>query len=248
MRWYYVEGGRQQGPLGELEFKQKIDAGSIQSETLVWHEGMFNWQPYRTVAPEQNREALDGNSQPPAAFCSHCGTPNASDDLLRYEGAFVCATCKPAFFQKVREGIPVSGNLLYAGFKIRLGAKLLDFLVLWVFNTTLSVLVEALAFRKPSTTIFIGTQFTLLIFQTALGAAYTCWFLAKYGATPGKMACRLKVVTPEGTTLAFGRALGRHFAEMLSGMILGVGYLMIAFDDERRALHDRICNTRVVRA
>ena len=37
------------------------------------------------------------------------------------------------------------------------------------------------------------------------------------------------------------------FAEMLSGMILGIGYLMAAFDDEKRALHDRICDTRVVR-
>jgi uncharacterized RDD family membrane protein YckC len=41
--------------------------------------------------------------------------------------------------------------------------------------------------------------------------------------------------------------LGRHFAEMLSGILLGIGYLMIAFDDEKRALHDRICDTRVIK-
>jgi uncharacterized RDD family membrane protein YckC len=34
---------------------------------------------------------------------------------------------------------------------------------------------------------------------------------------------------------------------MLSAILLGIGYLMIAFDDEKRALHDRICDTRVIK-
>jgi uncharacterized RDD family membrane protein YckC len=40
--------------------------------------------------------------------------------------------------------------------------------------------------------------------------------------------------------------VGRYFSEMLSGMIMMIGYIMAGFDDEKRALHDRICNTRVV--
>jgi len=43
------------------------------------------------------------------------------------------------------------------------------------------------------------------------------------------------------------RAFARHFAEFLSGIILGIGYLMVAFDREKRALHDHICNTRVIK-
>ena len=41
------------------------------------------------------------------------------------------------------------------------------------------------------------------------------------------------------------RAIGRHFSEWLSS-ILFIGYIMAAFDEEKRALHDRICGTRVV--
>ena len=44
-----------------------------------------------------------------------------------------------------------------------------------------------------------------------------------------------------------GWAFGRHFAKYLSAMILLIGYIMAAFDDQRRTLHDRICETRVVR-
>jgi uncharacterized RDD family membrane protein YckC len=78
-------------------------------------------------------------------------------------------------------------------------------------------------------------------------AIYATFFLGRYGATLGKMACGLKVVRPDGDPIGYPRALGRYFAEILSGMILGIGYLMAAFDSEKRSLHDRICSTRVVR-
>ncbi len=40
--------------------------------------------------------------------------------------------------------------------------------------------------------------------------------------------------------------MGRYFANTLSGMTLGVGYVLIVFDDQKRALHDYICDTRIV--
>jgi uncharacterized RDD family membrane protein YckC len=77
--------------------------------------------------------------------------------------------------------------------------------------------------------------------------AYYVYFLSKYQATPGKMALGLKVVTPEGAPITSGTATARFFAEMLSGIICLIGYIMAAFDEENRTLHDRLCNTRVVR-
>jgi uncharacterized RDD family membrane protein YckC len=72
--------------------------------------------------------------------------------------------------------------------------------------------------------------------------------VGKYGATVGKMAAKIKIVNADGTPVSYGKAAGRYFAEILSSMICGIGYLMVAFDnEEKRALHDRICNTRVVR-
>jgi len=80
-----------------------------------------------------------------------------------------------------------------------------------------------------------------------LGVLYGWFFLAKYSATPGKMAMGLKVVRPDGSQLSTGRIIGRHFAEWLSALILLIGYIMAASDKERRALHDRICDTRVIK-
>jgi uncharacterized RDD family membrane protein YckC len=84
--------------------------------------------------------------------------------------------------------------------------------------------------------------------QIVMPAAYTSWFLGKYAATPGKMAFKLKVVSSDGSRISYLRGLGRHFAKWISWMIMGIGFLMAAFDDEKRTLHDRICDTRVVKA
>jgi uncharacterized RDD family membrane protein YckC len=80
----------------------------------------------------------------------------------------------------------------------------------------------------------------------ALGAAYEVYFLSAHGATPGKMALGLRVIRPDGGPISPMLALGRHFALWISAIILMIGYIMAAFDAEKRALHDRICETRVI--
>jgi uncharacterized RDD family membrane protein YckC len=80
-----------------------------------------------------------------------------------------------------------------------------------------------------------------------LACTYEGIFVSQMGATPGKMALGMKVVRPDGSRVDLGRAVGRYFAKLLSMLILGIGYIMVAFDSEKRGLHDMICDTRVVR-
>jgi uncharacterized RDD family membrane protein YckC len=80
----------------------------------------------------------------------------------------------------------------------------------------------------------------------ALGAAYEAYFLSAHGATPGKMVLGLRVIRADGGPITPMLALGRHFAMWISAFILMIGYIMAAFDPEKRALHDRICETRVI--
>ena len=87
-----------------------------------------------------------------------------------------------------------------------------------------------------------------MILNFIIPAVYDSWFVGKYAATPGKMACKLKVVMADSARVSFGRAVGRHFAKYISGLILCIGFLMAGFDDQKRTLHDRICDTRVIKA
>ena len=87
------------------------------------------------------------------------------------------------------------------------------------------------------------------LLSIAIALLYESFFLVQYGATPGKMVLNLKVVTVDGGGLSWGRAIGRHFAaRYLSTYItLCIGCIMAGFDSEKRALHDHIVGTRVIR-
>ncbi len=67
------------------------------------------------------------------------------------------------------------------------------------------------------------------------------------GATLGKMVVGVRVVAADGSRLSLGRSAGRRFAKYLSGLILAIGYVMAAFTSRKRALHDMIAATLVVR-
>jgi uncharacterized RDD family membrane protein YckC len=164
------------------------------------------------------------------------------DELIRFGNALVCAECKPLYVQKLREGVAPAGEMVFAGFWIRVGAKVIDGIIIMVVGFVLMFLVNFII-RHAIAGVILQNAFFI-----ALGIFYTTYFLGKYSATPGKMACGLKVVRPEGEKISYGRACGRYFAEFLSSMVLYIGYIIVAFDEERRALHDRICDTRVVRA
>ncbi|MBI2619333.1 MAG: RDD family protein [Ignavibacteriales bacterium] len=65
-------------------------------------------------------------------------------------------------------------------------------------------------------------------------------------ATLGKMALGIIVTDMNGNRLTFGRATGRYFGKILSGMILMIGYIMAAFTEKKQALHDMIAGCLVV--
>jgi uncharacterized RDD family membrane protein YckC len=67
------------------------------------------------------------------------------------------------------------------------------------------------------------------------------------GATVGKMAMGLRVVTSDGRRLSFMNATGRYFAKILSAIILFIGFIMVAFTDKKRGLHDMIAGTLVIK-
>ncbi len=251
MNLYYADGDQQLGPIGKAELQSLIKAKKINAKTLVWQDGMESWQELGVFV----RSRKNQNARPQKAvvtgsqaICSECGRVFAEEEMIRFNDARVCAGCKPVFVQKIKEGVSVGGALNYAGFWTRFGAIAIDGFILWIVNLILFIplgIFMPTSNENPFATLSFMPL--LMLLQYAIPAAYDTWFVGKYGATPGKMACKIKVVVADGTPLTYSRALGRHFAKWLSSIIMGIGFIMAAFDDERRTLHDRICETRVVR-
>jgi uncharacterized RDD family membrane protein YckC len=166
--------------------------------------------------------------------------------VIRYGGLWVCATCKPAFVQRLKEGAAMPGTVEYAGFWIRFGAKFVDGLIMRFVGTivgmSLAVAFSGMAKSNPKLVVALiyGVAFVVdLLYRTILVGAF--------GATLGKMAVKIRIVNADGSKVSYAKALARSLAEMLSLLTLLIGYLMAGFDDEKRALHDRICGTRVIK-
>jgi uncharacterized RDD family membrane protein YckC len=69
----------------------------------------------------------------------------------------------------------------------------------------------------------------------------------RFGATVGKLAVGVRIVRSDGGAITYGRAFGRYWAEMVSSLCCNIGYIMAGFDNpQKRALHDRMCDTRVI--
>jgi uncharacterized RDD family membrane protein YckC len=256
MRWYYAAGSQKKGPVTQGEVEQLFANGTITSKTLVWSD-LTGWAPYGQIktGAVQGRviHAQRGASTAVAqAACIECGRTLPAQEMVRYGTSTVCAGCKSTFFQKVKEGANTAGAVVYAGFWTRFGAKFIDGIILYIINIAISLAVgSALAVNvqaNPENPLAVlGPMLALMAIQLGVQAAYTTFFIGKFRATPGKMALGIMVIMPDGGRVSYGRAFGRQFAEFLSGIILGIGYLMAAFDDEKRTLHDRICSTRVVK-
>jgi len=129
-----------------------------------------------------------------------------------------------------------------AGFWIRFVAVFIDGLILLFVQGILYSMGWVMAGGRG-----MAVQGATNIFGTLLGAAYGIVFHWLWGQTPGKMALQIKVVSMDGGPLTFGQATGRYFATFLSAIILCIGFIMAGIRTDKRALHDLLAGTRVVR-
>lgn len=120
----------------------------------------------------------------------------------------------------------------FGGFFVRAAAFCADWLILGAIGS-----VVALASNSLWTAAFV---------MIGIGLVSSVGFWLADGATPGEMLFRLKVRMVNGQAVEPVAAVVRYFASLASGLLLGAGFLMMLFNEEKRGLHDMISNTIVI--
>jgi len=106
MNWFYSTDGQRTGPISEAQLDELLRSGKINRDTLVWHEGMADWQPLNAVrsgAPPP----IPG--MPGGIVCVECGRTFPPGEVIQLNNSWVCAQCKPIFLQRLTEGVAPSG-------------------------------------------------------------------------------------------------------------------------------------------
>jgi uncharacterized RDD family membrane protein YckC len=174
--------------------------------------------------------------------------------LTSFGDASVCAQCRPAYTERLK-----GAKRHFGGFWIRFVARLIDGLLLGI---GLCISIVPLVMLMGGFGVLMGRNRPLdaaagglgamailgIIAVAILGPAlYEVYFVSTRAATPGKLALGLIIIRANGAPITTGLAVGRFLAYLLDSLIpLYIGFIIAAFDGEKRAVHDHICGTRVI--
>lgn len=229
--------GREYGPVTLEELRHWCGEGRVGPGTLIWLAAESRWQTAATV--DQLKWDLPS---PPAIQGSNPSRsqPESETNAGGRTGLFSLDALRPA------------------GFWIRLAAYFVDMLILGAMVQLLTMpWADAInpaqnnAFaelKKTSPDLQVLFQFWRLMLAIEIPAhfAYFVGFNGSWGASPGKLLLGLRIVDSDGGPLGYRRAFLRHCAEWLTQITFGLGFVLCAFDSQKRALHDRFARTRVV--
>ena len=134
----------------------------------------------------------------------------------------------------------------YAGFWKRVAAAIIDEII---------IMIGGFAFGFVFVLVMVAGGIddlaVLEIMENILGIILIWVYFAVMESSPtqgtlGKMALGIKVTDLEGDKIDFGRATRRHFAKIISALILYIGFIMVAFTQEKQGLHDMMAGCLVV--
>ena len=256
-QWYYADAQRERhGPIEADALREKFRAGEIDLGTLVWREGMQQWQPLSAIADELQliAQASTGIDLRQDYAAIESGEAVVARSAAEANSPYAAPASRP---QDVNPAAVQGGLVVQAGFWKRVAAYFIDYVILTTFTyivliplSILGAVVGGVSGGSDSAAGSIGMFLTLGIGYLIIlvgNLMYPAWMhSSKYQATLGKMAVGIKVVRSNGERLTMGRAVGRFFAYILSSITLCIGFVMAAFTERKQALHDIICDTLVV--
>jgi len=198
------------------------------------------------------------------AFCQVCGTAVQPALAAAPMGAPIGAIAVPLAAGEVSPHWIPPVTRAYAGFWLRFVAHMIDslllgavFMVLFIplfMLTGLGGFLHSIAANHPPDPALIaafGSSIALIVFGTvAAGWLYNAYFeSSEWQSTVGKKVMNLVVTDLQGNRISFGRASGRFFAKLISGLIpFGIGYILAGITEKKQALHDMIASCLVLRS
>lgn len=110
MSWYYALDKQQFGPIEQDALLNLFNEGQITQDTLVWQDGMADWQPLSTVTAQLHGASADPVAAQVLPKCPTCAAEVLPEYLIPYGDSHICPQCKDDRVQRLKEGAPVRAN------------------------------------------------------------------------------------------------------------------------------------------
>ena len=136
-------------------------------------------------------------------------------------------------------------DLEYAGFWVRVGASLIDTILMMVIVVPVLSMIYGKGYWA-SEAVFLGAWD--LLFNYIFPAIVVIVFWIVKSATPGKILLDISIVDAEtGGKPSNGQLIGRYFAYYVSVLPLMLGFIWVGFDKRKQGWHDKLAGTVVVK-
>lgn len=134
----------------------------------------------------------------------------------------------------------------YVGFWARLGASLIDTLLLLLITLPLLFAIYGEEYWESGDAIAGGADF-IITYLFPLVATILFWMYK--AATPGKMVLQAQIVDAKtGQPIGRSQSIIRYIGYYISSLFLGLGFLWIAWDPKKQGWHDKMAGTLVINA
>ena len=198
---------------------------------------------------ERRREVSSGplgwkraeHRERPAPISTECPRCHSVNEV----GALFCFSCGLPLTDAQSQGAQFTQGVLFAsglkpvGFWARLFAWIVDALVIGVISAIIQAIVSGGGPVEAIASASTG-------WGALVGLVYYAVGVSVWSTTIGKRMINAYVLRPDGSKVGLLRAVGRWLAYIPSTLLLLGGFIIAAFRDDKRALHDLICDTVVV--
>lgn len=225
------------GPYDGHKIQTYIEERRVAGYTSISVAGSNEWVNVETIPVFASvlQRMNGGLSSPAAAPSPQLARPAPSLGAVRTPAAMMGATPTMRVDPAERQ---------YAGFWIRVGAYLIDWVI---FNVVVGLIQVPLFFFDPTSGTYIAVA--AVVGLVALVFWFLYWIVpvgGKWQATLGKRICGIYIIDTAGKKVSALKAFARYLSYAFSVWILGFGFFMAGWTKEKKALHDLICETRVV--
>ena len=219
MQWYYLVQGQRQGPVEDSDLETLVRQGIVRDDTLVWREGLADWQPFGAVKPKPEHAPpppappKPEPASPPKTETAPPGSAHAARHFAPPSAAAISAAVRSHggfFFYPILEALSdgrVIRKCVIVGLKVVAIIELIGGLLM-------AISVLTLMSHGSAGAVLGAILFAILLLATTVSTAQICWYRSGTVAELGHS---------KYTVIPIFSILSRLGGETAATVLIGVG-------------------------
>lgn len=237
--------GTPRGPVPRVFVEERVEHGLWPDRLMIAEVGSNAWRAFRELSPAAPAAPAEEVAQEPDIASATGHVAGYAPTMAADHGHNLAAV--GAVGEVAATSALPAGSAIHAGFWRRCAAYTIDYFITFVASYVVGLIAGfALAAGQGAAGMMTAPTIGGILGLVVGWLYFALQESSAQQATLGKRALGIKVTDGNGARIGFGRATGRFFGKLLSGLIFAIGFMLAGWTQKKQALHDMLANTLVV--